>query len=99
MDAATSQDQQALATQLAEARAKLDGLVRDYRAIDAELDGLAAERSRHRLLQDVCVSLEQLREIGGADLFWGGELAASAGSWRWSWPHTQGTPAKSSRRS
>ena len=60
MDAVTGQDQQALHAQLAQAREKLDGRVRDLRAIDGELDGLATESKQHRLLHDVCGALEEL---------------------------------------
>ena len=78
MESVTSQDSQALLPQLAEAREKLDGLVRDLRAAEAELEGLSAERRQHRLLSDACGALDELRETGGAELFWG-ERAAAAG--------------------
>ena len=71
MDAVTGQDQQALLAQVARAREKLDGLVRDLRAVDHELEDLATERRQHRLLHDVCSALGELSEIGGAGLFWG----------------------------
>ncbi len=63
--------------QLAEVRAKLDGLVKDLRAAEAELAGLAREREQHGLLADACGALEKLRETGAAELFWGdrGEAA------------------------
>jgi hypothetical protein len=80
MDAVTAQDQQALVTQLAEARERLDGLECDLRAIDDQLSGLAAEREQNRLLDHACGSLEQLRESGGAELFWGSATAATAGT-------------------
>ncbi len=62
MESVTSQDSQALVPQLAEAREKLDGLVRDLRAADAELEALSAERKQHRFLSDACGALEELRE-------------------------------------
>ena len=68
MELATAQDLEQL---LAAARERLDSLVRDLRTIDAELDGLATERKKHRLLEDVCSALDELGEIGGARLFWG----------------------------
>ena len=77
MDAVTDRDQQALRAQLAQAREKLDGLARDLRAIDGELEGLATERKQHRLLHDVCGALEELSEIGGAGLFWNDGTATS----------------------
>jgi hypothetical protein len=78
MESVTTQDSQALLPQLAQAREKLDGLVRDLRTIDAELETLSTERRQHRLLNDACGALEELRETGGAELFWG-ERAAGAG--------------------
>ena len=80
MEAVTAQDQEALVAQLAQAREKLDGLVRDLRATDLELEGLATEREQHRLLHDACGSLEQLSTTGGAELFWGGGTAVSTGA-------------------
>jgi hypothetical protein len=79
MEAVTAQDPQALVPQLEEARAKLDALERDLRAIDAELEGLADERRQHRLLADACEALTGLRETGGAALFWGAGTAVNAG--------------------
>jgi hypothetical protein len=72
----TGQDQQALLAQLAAAREKLDGLVRDLRAIEGELEALATEREQHRLLDSACDALQQLIQIGGAGLFWGEPAAA-----------------------
>jgi hypothetical protein len=77
MEFVTSQDSEALLPQLAEAREKLDGLVRGLRAIDAELEALAAERRQHGLLSDACGALEQLRETGGTELFWGDRAEAA----------------------
>jgi hypothetical protein len=68
LDDVTTQDLEGL---LAQAREKLEGLVREVRAIDAQLDSLATERKKHRLLQDACGALEELRAVGGAGLFWG----------------------------
>ena len=72
MELTTAQELEQL---LAAAREKLDGLVSNLRAIDAELDGLATERKQHRLLQDVCSAFDQLNESGGAELFWGNGAA------------------------
>jgi hypothetical protein len=71
MDGVVSQDQDALRAQLARARDRLDGLVRDLRAIDVELEGLEAERTPYRLLDEACGALEGLRALGAAGLFWG----------------------------
>src|SRR5262249_36468141 len=79
MDAETTQDQQALRAQLAEAKQRLDGLVRDLRAIDGELEELSTERRQHQLLREACGALGQLAQIGGAALVWGDRTAAGAG--------------------
>ena len=77
METVSAQVSQTLAPQLAEVRAKLDGLVTDFRAAEAELAALAKEREQHGLLADACGALEKLREKGAASLFWGdrGEAA------------------------
>jgi hypothetical protein len=79
VDATTAPDEQALRAQLGRARARLDGLVRDLRGIDGELEGLSGERERHQLLGRACEALEQLGALGAASLFWGegasGEVA------------------------
>src|SRR5262245_10372152 len=69
------QDQQALLAELAVAREKLDGFMAELRAIDRELEDLAPERRQHRLLHDVCGALDELRELGAAELFWGDRAA------------------------
>jgi hypothetical protein len=76
MEAETIHDQQALAEQLAQARETLETLARDLRAVEDELEGLTAERTQHRLLADVCRSLDELDEIGAAQLFWGEDTPA-----------------------
>jgi hypothetical protein len=65
MDAVIEQDPLALQTQLAEARARLEDVVRDLHAIDGELAGLATEREQHRLLQDICGSLPSSTKWAG----------------------------------
>jgi outer membrane biosynthesis protein TonB len=55
---------------LEEARAKLDELARGISAVDAELESLSAARVQHQALQAACDALDELRAIGGAELFW-----------------------------
>src|SRR6266850_703294 len=74
LDPVNTQDLEGL---LAQAREKLEGLVRELRAIDAGLESLAIERQQHRLLQEVCGALEELRQTGGSSLFWGDGAAAN----------------------
>jgi hypothetical protein len=77
--AAISPDEQVLRSQLASAREKIHGLVRELRSIDGELEGLSAERTRHQCLQSACEALEQLGALGAAELFWGDAAAAGRG--------------------
>jgi hypothetical protein len=67
---AAEQDQQALAAEIAQARLALEALTRDLRSVDAEIEDLATEREQHRLLLEVCGSLDKLYVTGGAALFW-----------------------------
>jgi hypothetical protein len=71
VNAETFQDDQGLREELARARERLDGLVRDLREIDREIEDLSTERNHHRLLGQVCGGLEELRDLGAAELFWG----------------------------
>jgi hypothetical protein len=71
VDAATSHDERELHARLAQARERLDGLVRDLRGVDRELDALASERTQYRLLDEACSALAELRALGADALFWG----------------------------
>lgn len=64
-------DEKSLRDQLAQEREELDGLVASLRAVDGELDALAGERQKHKLLHEACGALEALAELGGNRLFWG----------------------------
>jgi hypothetical protein len=72
---ASPHDEQALRLQLRQARARLDGLVGDLHTVDAELEGLSADREQHRLLGEACDALEALSQLGAAGLFWGAQAA------------------------
>lgn len=75
MELETPQDaiaQAPLDERIAAANAQLDGLSRELGDVDLELDGLAGDRVRHRLLEQACSALEELDQAGGGDLFWDG---------------------------
>jgi chemotaxis protein histidine kinase CheA len=72
------QNQQALAAELAQARQMLEGMSNELLAVDAELEDLATAREQHRLLLEVCGSLDKLGTLGGAALFWGDGTDQSA---------------------
>ena len=75
MYAVASQDEETLRAQLRQSRERLDGLVRDLRSVDTELDGLSTDRQQYRLLHEACGALEALSEQGAAGLFWGERAA------------------------
>lgn len=77
-DTSNKANQEALAAELAQARAVLDALAVDLRAVDDELADLAGEREQHRIAVDVCASLDKLSALGGVALFWGDSVDASA---------------------
>jgi hypothetical protein len=79
VDEVATQQEQAFRAQLLQARERLDGLVRDLRTTDSELEGLSTERQQYRLLHDACGALEELSDLGAAGLFWGERVANGKG--------------------
>jgi outer membrane biosynthesis protein TonB len=57
---------------LDKSRAELDSLASELGRINGDLAGLDGDHEQYKLLQDVCVGLQQLEERGGAGLFWDG---------------------------
>ncbi|MEN8184488.1 MAG: AgmX/PglI C-terminal domain-containing protein [Myxococcota bacterium] len=76
---ATPQNEQELRAQLGRARERLDGLVRDLRTLDAELEDLSSERQPYELLEQVCGALEKLGELDASGLFWGEQMREGEG--------------------
>ncbi len=72
-------DQQALIAELGSSQDSIDALVVELCALDAQLEALATERNRHRLLHEVCDALGELGKLGGAQLFWGTPEATTTG--------------------
>jgi outer membrane biosynthesis protein TonB len=66
-----STDEQAIRERIGEASRKLAELQHDLKTVDGELEALADQRHRYELLERVCGSLEQLEQLGAAQLFWG----------------------------
>jgi len=73
-DVAT-ENEEVLRVQLEQSRGRLDGFVRELRAIDAQLEDVATERSQYQALHEVCGGLEKLDQLGAAELFWSGRVA------------------------
>jgi len=68
VDELASQEEQALREELKQARQRLDGLVQDLHAVEAELDGFSVDRQQYRLLQEACGALAALSELGAEQL-------------------------------
>ena len=64
-------DQDALVAELGTQQESIDALVGNLRSLDAQLEALTTERNQHRLMHQVCDALDELSELGGAQLFWG----------------------------
>ncbi|HXJ17734.1 MAG TPA: AgmX/PglI C-terminal domain-containing protein [Candidatus Polarisedimenticolia bacterium] len=71
MSAVVSTAPQDLHEQIEEVRSRIERLKGKLRAVETELEKLAAERERQQLLENICLSLEKLDEQGAAHLFWG----------------------------
>jgi len=71
-----SQAQQELLVSIAEAENRLAGLNRELDGVHARLNSLSAEREQYQLLDDICLSLDKLGEMGAAELFWGQDTGA-----------------------
>jgi outer membrane biosynthesis protein TonB len=72
-------DQEALIAALGTSQESVDALVGTLRALNAQLEALATERNQHRLLHSVCDTLNELGQLGGAQLFWGTVEAVTTG--------------------
>ena len=65
-----SADEHELQAQVEESERALEGLEKDLEAVDNELAELAAQSGKFEALGNVCRSLEELENLGGAELFW-----------------------------
>jgi hypothetical protein len=70
-----SENEEVLRAQLEQSRERLDGFLRELRAIDDELEDLVTERRQYELLHEVCAGLEKLGQLGATELFWAGRAA------------------------
>ncbi|MEZ4289238.1 MAG: AgmX/PglI C-terminal domain-containing protein [Myxococcota bacterium] len=73
-------DESELRAHLREARARVETLVVDLRAVDSELEGLGDDRRRFAALERACVALDELDELGASDLFWSVREAGGGGA-------------------
>lgn len=75
MNTEVTLDEQALRAQYEQSRERLDALAREMHSADRQLEELSTERQQYQLLQDACVALEKLGDMGAAELFWGEQVA------------------------
>jgi hypothetical protein len=68
---AIAMTEQPLRSQIDRVEQKLDGLENHLRVVDGELSKLAPQREQYGLVENVCESLEKLRALGVAGMFWG----------------------------
>ena len=65
-----STEEHELQAQVRDSEQALEKLEQDLHAVDAELADLAAQSGKFEALGSVCRSLEELENLGGAELFW-----------------------------
>ena len=65
-----SNDELSIRDKVERSERELDDLLEGLHKIDSEIEALAQQKHRYDLLSDVCRSLEELDNIGAADLFW-----------------------------
>lgn len=70
MSSDSSGHEQSLREQVELSQRALDDLERELRSVDAELEELAHQHPRYELLGSICRSLEELENLGAAELFW-----------------------------
>ena len=71
MSSELSESQQPVQAEIAKANERLTELERDLQAIDRELEEHAMRRKQYELLNEICDGLDDLSDIGAAELFWG----------------------------
>lgn len=69
--AALNEMEQSLREQLRLSESALGDLVSDLRAVDDELVVLIKQQDRYDKVENICVALEELDEMGVGNLFWG----------------------------
>ena len=68
-----SLDEQSLQEKVRESEESMAGLEADLRDVNSELTELAGQNQKYEALGNVCRSLEELENLGGARLFWRSE--------------------------
>jgi hypothetical protein len=72
MSSGLSEARRPVQAQIEQENEHLTELERDLRGIDRELEEHAMRRKQFELLDEICDSLDNLSDIGAAELFWGG---------------------------
>lgn len=73
MSTSISQKVESVKGQIAKVNEKVAGLEKQIGVLDSEIAGHARQGQQYKLLSDICLSLDQLNEMGASNLFWGSE--------------------------
>jgi hypothetical protein len=71
MSSVLSEDQRPVVDKIDQAQERLTGLEQQLLSIDLELEERALQRKQFELLYQICEQLDELRDTGAAELFWG----------------------------
>jgi phage shock protein A len=70
-----SQRVESVKGQIAKVNEKVAGLEKQLGVLDGEIASHAKQSQQYKLLSNICLSLDQLNEMGASNLFWGSEAA------------------------
>lgn len=73
MSTPISQKVESIKGQIAKVNEKVADLEKQLGVLDGEIAGHAKQGQQYKLLSDICLSLDQLNEMGASNLFWGSE--------------------------
>jgi outer membrane biosynthesis protein TonB len=68
-----SQKIESINGQVAKVREIISGLEKQLGVLDGEIASHAKQSQQYKLLSNICLSLDQLNEMGASNLFWGSE--------------------------
>lgn len=75
MSTPISQRVESINGQIAKVNEKVAGLEKQIRELDDEIASHAKQSQQYKLLSNICLSLDQLNEMGASNLFWGSEAS------------------------
>ncbi len=75
MTTTLSPEQQELLDLISDAEAQLAALRQEMAQVEQQIEEAASERQRYQLLENICTSLDELQQLGAAEMFWGEQTA------------------------